>query len=379
MITRLRASEAGSELLLLSWNETEARPPETVAEEAYAAIDEACRSRASAPLQERVFGDLSAAPALARGRARALRGSPLWSVPPTFVQGSPVGRPGLAGIHVLAARGASRVVVAGDTPLGRVVEGESVRFLGLADVGRSVPAGLATGPAEDTAAAIDAARTLLEREGFTFRDVARTWFYLREILDWYGRFNDVRNAAFRGLGLLGPRGDGELPASTGIEGRNARGGWCTLDLIALQSRGGAPLAARRLSSQKQNEATEYGSAFARALELVHGDARYVFVSGTASIDERGATVNRGDFEAQALRALEVVEALLAGAGARLADVAQATAFLKRPDDARALERVLARAGLQQAPIVTTVADVCRDDLLFEIDATAVVPAGPPTP
>jgi hypothetical protein len=66
------AREAGSELLLLSWNEAEARPPEVVAEEAYAAIDEACRSRGSAPLQERVFGDLSAAPALARGRARAL-------------------------------------------------------------------------------------------------------------------------------------------------------------------------------------------------------------------------------------------------------------------------------------------------------------------
>jgi enamine deaminase RidA (YjgF/YER057c/UK114 family) len=159
-----------------------------------------------------------------------------------------------------------------------------------------------------------------------------------------------------------------------MEGRNARGGWCTLDLIALQSRDGAPLAARRLSSRKQNDATEYGSAFARALELVHGGARCVFVSGTASIDQRGATVNRGDFEAQARRALEVVEALLAGAGARLADIAQATAFLKRPGDARALERVLARAGLQQAPIVATVADVCRDELLFEIDATAVVPA-----
>lgn len=285
-----------------------------------------------------------------------------------------MGHAGLAGIHVVAARGASHVVALGETPLGRVVEGESVRFLGLADVGRALPAGLAPGPAQETAAAIDAAATLLEREGFSLRDVARTWFYLRDILDWYGAFNDARNAAFRRLGLIGPAGDGQVPASTGIEGRNARGGWCALDLLALQARAGTRLAVRRLSSRRQNEATAYGSAFARALEVAHGDARYVLVSGTASIDERGATAHRGDFESQARHALEVVEALLDGAGARLAHLAQATVFIKSPDDGRALERVLAGAGLQQAPIVTTVADVCRDELLFEIDATAVLPA-----
>jgi enamine deaminase RidA (YjgF/YER057c/UK114 family) len=359
--------------VLLSWGETDARPPETAAEEAYAAIDEACRSRGAAPLQERVFGELSAAPATASGRARALRGSTLWSVPPTFVEGSPVGRGGLAGVNVIAARGTPRVVDEREARLGRVVEGETVRFLGLADVGRCAPAGPAPGPAEETALSIDAAEALLLREGFSFRDVVRTWFYLRDILDWYGLFNDVRNAAFRRMGLIGLDGDGRVPASTGIGGRNARRGWCALDLIALQARAGGRLAVRRLRSRKQSEATEYGSAFARAIEVTIGDARYVFVSGTASIDGHGATVHAGDFETQARYTLEVVAALLADAGAGLAHVAQATAFLKHPGDARTFERILARAGLEDAPIVATVADVCRDDLLFEIDATVALP------
>ena len=56
-------------------------------------------------------------------------------------------------------------------------------------------------------------------------------------------------------------------------------------------------------------------------------------------------------------------------------MAQATAFLKNPCDARAFERVVERSGLKDAPLVTTVADVCREDLLFEIDAVAVVPLG----
>ncbi len=296
-------------------------------------------------------------------------------MPPTCVEGAPVGRGGLAGIHVIAARGTSRLVAEGDRVYGREVQSPAARVLGLSDVGRRASGRLAAGPAEDAGAAIDAAEDLLAREGFSFRDVARTWFYLRDILDWYGPFNAVRNAAFRRMGLVGPGGDGQIPASTGIEGRNHRGGWCALDLLALRPTNGGRLEMKRLHNRKQNEATEYGSAFARAMEVVLGDARYVFVSGTASIDDRGATVHAGDFETQARYTLEAVEALLEGAGASLADVGQATAFLANPSDGRSFERIVERSGLRDAPLVTTVADVCRDDLLFEIDATAVVPLG----
>jgi enamine deaminase RidA (YjgF/YER057c/UK114 family) len=83
----------------------------------------------------------------------------------------------------------------------------------------------------------------------------------------------------------------------------------------------------------------------------------------------------GDFERQARQTLEAVEALLASAGGSLADVAQATAFLANPSDGRSFERLVARTRLEDAPLVTTVADVCRHDLLFELDATAVLPVG----
>jgi enamine deaminase RidA (YjgF/YER057c/UK114 family) len=175
------------------------------------------------------------------------------------------------------------------------------------------------------------------------------------------------------MGLLGPGGQGQIPASTGIEGRSPRGAWCTLDLLALQARGGTSLRRKRLHSRRQNEATEYGSAFARAMEVALGDARYVFVSGTASIDDRGATVHAGDFERQAGKTLEAVAALLEDAGARFSDVGQATAFLANPCDARSFDRIVERSELGGVPLVTTVADVCRHDLLFEIDALAVVP------
>jgi enamine deaminase RidA (YjgF/YER057c/UK114 family) len=372
--SNLMASGVGRDLALLTWaGSSGSQSAEDAAAEAYASIDAALRERGCVPLQERVFGDLGAAPAVARGRARAVGVAEEWSVAATYIEGSPVGYAGLAGIHVIGARGKSRLVAEGDCRYGRVVEGEEARILGLADVGRRASGRLAPGPAADASATIDAAAELLAREGFSFRDVARTWFYLRDILDWYGPFNSVRNAAFRRMGLMGADGGATIPASTGIEGRNARGGWCALDLVAVRPTNGGRLDMRRLHSRKQNEATEYGSAFARALEVEIGDARYVFVSGTASIDDHGATVHAGDFEAQARYTIEAVEALLEGAGAGLADVAQATAFLKNPCDARAFERIVERSGLDGSPLVTTVADVCRDQLLFEIDATAVVP------
>jgi enamine deaminase RidA (YjgF/YER057c/UK114 family) len=370
----VRSTEVGRDLVLATWTPGPGgRPSADVAERAYRALRASLSALGCVPVQERVFGPLEWGACLQGGRARAVGCDEAWAVPPTLVEGAPVRGEGLAGIHVVAARGAAKLVREGDHVFGRVVEGPEARVIGLSDVARRAATRLAAGPAEEAGAAIDSAGDLLAREGFSFRDVARTWFYLRDILEWYGAFNAVRNAAFRRRGLIGPGGDGRIPASTGIEGRNARGGWCALDLLAVQPSAGGGARLERLHSRRQNEATEYGSAFARGLALTVRDARYVFVSGTASIDDHGATVYVGDFEAQTRQTLDALAAVLERGGARLSDVRQATVFLKDAGHAPAFESLVARSGLAGCPLVTTVADVCRDDLLVEIDATAVVP------
>ncbi len=96
------------------------------------------------------------------------------------------------------------------------------------------------------------------------------------------------------------------------------------------------------------------------------------LSGTASIDEHGNTVHPGDFDCQARRTLDNVESLLASGGAVFDDICQASVFVKHLEDVERLHRILKLRGLDNLPLVCTIEDICREDLLVELDATAVI-------
>jgi enamine deaminase RidA (YjgF/YER057c/UK114 family) len=373
-------SLATQDLMFLTWVGRERGSVRDLAEEAYEDILGALEASGAVVLQERIFGRAGASHCVLQAREQVWqRREGLPAPPPTFIEGVPLGSEELAGIHVIAARGqggAGRVIVREGQVCGRVVRTSGGELFALSDVGRLLGS-RELGSDAETREVLRLAERILAEQGWTLGDVGRTWFYLRDILDWYGAFNRVRNDEFRRMGLLGGPLKGLIPASTGIEGRNARGGWCTLDLLAARPAvEGVPVQMQRLSNVRQSEATEYGSAFARGVSLTMGGARYVFVSGTASIDDHGTSVHPDDFESQTRRTLDTVEALLAGAGATLADVVQATAFVKDHRDQRAFERLSEDSGLASVPPVSMLADVCRDELLFELDATAVVPLGP---
>ena len=312
------------------------------------------------------------------GRARAPWAAPReWAVPPTCVEGAPVGRTGLAGIHVVAARGASRPVAEGDRVYGRVVETPSARLLGLADVGRRAAGRLAPGPAEDAGGGdrrgLGAARAggvLLPRRGAHLVLPPRHPRLVRSL----------QRGPQRRVPPDGPHGPGRGRPDPGQHGD--RGAQSPRRLVhARPPRARAPRRGPGRDAAPPQPPAERGDrvrlGVRPGMEVVLGDARYVFVSGTASIDDHGATVHVGDFETQTRYTLEAVEALLEGAGARLSrHRPRRRPSSTNPCDGRAFERIVERSDLREAPLVTTVADVCRDDLLFEIDAIAVVPLAP---
>jgi enamine deaminase RidA (YjgF/YER057c/UK114 family) len=67
--------------------------------------------------------------------------------------------------------------------------------------------------------------------------------------------------------------------------------------------------------------------------------------------------------------LDKIASLLEPEGARLEDIASATVFVKRAEDISVYQDVVKQRGLD-IPAVSVVADVCRDDLLFEMDGVA---------
>jgi enamine deaminase RidA (YjgF/YER057c/UK114 family) len=252
------------------------------------------------------------------------------------------------------------------------VAGSEAVYLALPDVGKLLPRSESRPPDQETRESIRLAEELLTEREWSFHDVRRTWFYLHEILDWYGDFNCARNQEYDRMGLSPGASDEALPASTGIFAHNPRGAWCVFDLLAVRSPNGHPVDVHRLSNPRQSEAPEYGSAFSRGLTLTSERCRYLLVSGTASIDDQGRSVHMNDFESQTERTLDTVRALIEVGGGEIDDICQATAFIKRSNDISKLKSILARRGMDRLPVVYTVGDVCRDELLFELDATAVV-------
>ena len=77
--------------------------------------------------------------------------------------------------------------------------------------------------------------------------------------------------------------------------------------------------------------------------------------------------------------MEVVEAILNARGFGLTDLASATAYFRHAADAGAFAEWLAANRLSHLPILSTQCAVCRDDLLFELEAEALSAGVPPKP
>ena len=84
--------------------------------------------------------------------------------------------------------------------------------------------------------------------------------------------------------------------------------------------------------------------------------------------QQGRSLYPGDVRAQIDCTFDKIAALIGQEGAALADIAAACVFVKRPEDALVYQERAAARGLENLPAVVMVADVCREELLCEIDA-----------
>jgi enamine deaminase RidA (YjgF/YER057c/UK114 family) len=363
-------------------------PPAATARKAYELIASVLASEGMHVVHERLFGSISARQDVMHARREVLDAGGLDHVgPPTYIQGGPCGGEGLAGVLIQAVR-PSR-----DADVREVLDAEGnhagyrwtrngARFIVLQNV-HGAEAGNGEGWRRRHAASMfEKASAILQANGSSYRGVLRTWIYLSGLLDWYGEFNAVRNDLYGRLGLM-PKLDARdardrilLPASTGIEGHNPANASCAMDVLALADPACEYPQVEQLTNSRQEDAFRYGSAFSRAAFVGETDLKSVSISGTAAIDERGRSCHRGDLPAQINLTLDSIQELIGQKGLSLGDICEACVFFKNGDEQAVAEfrRIAARRGLADIPAIHIHADVCRDDLLFEIDGTAVAPA-----
>lgn len=283
--------------------------------------------------------------------------------PVTWVVGPDCTGGGLAGIELTAVSGTAVRIIATPGGVGAVYEDEYASYCWLGGVG---PDQLDVAPGQQAQQAYDNAKGLLHQAGMGLADLARTWLYNDAITAWYAQFNAVRTEHYRAAGVL----DRLIPASTGIGAPNPSGSALTLAGLALRPRQPG-VSVQVVPSPLQGPATAYGSFFSRAVEIATPASRTLLISGTAGIDPAGETVSLGDVSGQIRCTLEVVEALLASRGMAWRDVTRAVGYFKYAADAGAFGAFAGRDEMGALPLLITHCDICRDDLLFEMELDAV--------
>ncbi|MCA8997799.1 MAG: hypothetical protein KDA80_12460 [Planctomycetaceae bacterium] len=232
----------------------------------------------------------------------------------------------------------------------------------------------------------------LELSGMTFRDVVRAWIYqggitaLQGEVERYRELNRARADFFHeqeSLGHMAVCRDGRMfyPASTGI-GTLGRG--LVLSCMALRTdRDDVRLLP--LENPQQTSAFNYAKTFSakspkfsRAMAVVIGDYITTWVSGTASILQ-SESVHLGDVEKQTEQTIDNIENLIGAenfaahglprGGARLTDLAKIRVYVKHPDDLETC-RAICEKRFGSMPAVYAQADVCRSNLLVEIEGVA---------
>jgi enamine deaminase RidA (YjgF/YER057c/UK114 family) len=333
------------------------------AREIFSGIRDVLRSKKAFILQERVFSTLSATETIRRARSEAY-GELDDGVAPSFLVAAEGAAGPIAGVqvHAISTDNGPQVVNLDQTRCGRILRAPGCTLLTLS----SISAPQAGNNTDQARLMMEMGESVLKQFGVDFLAVPRTWMWLKDILSWYDEFNKVRNDFFTERGLIGTGTRQSMPASTGIGLGPANGGHCAMDLVAVVEP--ADCTQYLQVTGKQHCALNYGSAFSRASRSAMPAGQTVFVSGTASINAEGATTHIDDAAGQINATIENVRAVLSEMQCSEEDLVQVIAYCKTTEVEKVFE---ASRSVLNWPLITVICDICRPDLLFEIEATAM--------
>ena len=121
-----------------------------------------------------------------------------------------------------------------------------------------------------------------------------------------------------------------------------------------------------------NPTYEYGVSFERGTYIDYADRRHVFISGTASINNKGEIVHQGQVALQVERLWENVETLLKEADCTFDNVCHMLVYLRDIGDYNVVRKKFEQR-FPQTPKIFLWAPVCRPGWLVEMECMATKP------
>jgi enamine deaminase RidA (YjgF/YER057c/UK114 family) len=208
----------------------------------------------------------------------------------------------------------------------------------------------------------------LIEEGCTLEaNCIRTWFFVNDVDLNYGGVVRARNQFFFTQGLTVHT---HFIASTGIGGRQQ-------DPNVLSQMDNYAIAGVKkeqihylYAPTHLNRTSDYGVSFERGTYVDYADRRQVFISGTASINNKGEVMYPKDIVKQTHRMWENVEALLAEADCTFDEVGEMVVYLRDTADYDLVKEMF-EERFPGKPYVIVHAPVCRPGWLIEMECMAI--------
>jgi enamine deaminase RidA (YjgF/YER057c/UK114 family) len=245
---------------------------------------------------------------------------------------------------------------------------------------------------EAASAAFDQMKTILDAEGMSFNNVVRQWNFIGNILEMkngfqnYQVFNEVRSEFYQKYRTV--RG---YPAATGI---GMKSGGVIIDFCAVMPEGQVSITP--VENPNQVNAYEYGQEvlkgssdigkpvkhppqFERALLMAGQIQSTLFISGTASIIGQD-TIGIDDVEKQTVITLDNLNRL--ADNKRLGRIITSNdtewgkfillrVYIKNQNDFKKVKSIC-QERLPGVPAIFIESDICRDNLLVEIEAEFLI-------
>lgn len=208
---------------------------------------------------------------------------------------------------------------------------------------------------------------LKQHDATLLNNCIRTWFYVRDVDTQYHGLVKARRECFLEQGLT-PKT--HYISSTGIGG-NPADPKALVQLGAYAMIGFEPEQQHYLYALSHlNKTIEYGVTFERGTLFEYGDRGHIYISGTASINNKGEVMHVGDIVSQTHRMWENVEELLKEGGMEYDDVMQIIVYLRDTADYEIVSRMF-KERFPDTPYLITLAPVCRPTWLIEMECIAI--------